>query len=131
VQKDFAMSRSSCFFMLLLLPVWPAHAELQSGPPTGLENRSPPVHGDLEAFFEFHTDSASRDFGAGKARGETARVLGVECGVLTDTAPVAQWIARPPPKGQVAGSIPARGTNSLVGKRPVRDARHRGTVSVR
>jgi hypothetical protein len=25
-------------------------------------------------------------------------------------APVAQWIARPPPKGQVAGSIPARGT---------------------
>jgi hypothetical protein len=24
-------------------------------------------------------------------------------------APVAQWIARPPPKGQVAGSIPARG----------------------
>jgi hypothetical protein len=28
-------------------------------------------------------------------------------------APVVQWIARPPPKGQVAGSIPARGTNSL------------------
>lgn len=27
-------------------------------------------------------------------------------------APVAQWIERPPPKGQVAGSIPARGTNS-------------------
>ncbi len=24
-------------------------------------------------------------------------------------APVAQWIARPPPKGKVAGSIPARG----------------------
>src|SRR5690606_9417373 len=71
-----------------------------------------PAHGDLEAFFEFHRNPRTRDFGSGKARDETVRPLGVECGVITDTAPVAQWIARPPPKGQVAGSIPARGTNS-------------------
>jgi hypothetical protein len=29
----------------------------------------------------------------------------------TNFAPVAQRIARPPPKGKVAGSIPARGAN--------------------
>ena len=29
---------------------------------------------------------------------------------MPQSAPVAQWIERPPPKRQVAGSIPARGT---------------------
>ena len=33
----------------------------------------------------------------------------------TPAAPVAQWIARPPPKGQVAGSTPARGTKKSMG----------------
>ncbi len=28
-------------------------------------------------------------------------------------APVAQWIARPPPKGQVGGSTPLRGANEI------------------
>lgn len=31
-------------------------------------------------------------------------------------APVAQWIARPPPKGQVTGSTPVRGTIENIGE---------------
>ncbi len=34
-------------------------------------------------------------------------------GYVDFLASVAQWIARPPPKGQVAGSIPARGTSEI------------------
>jgi hypothetical protein len=108
------MPRSSFFFMVLLwLPATslPARAEVMDAF-NGPDDTTQVIHGDLEAFFEFHTDTRNRDFGSGKPRGETARQLGVECGVFSDTAPVAQWIARPPPKGQVAGSIPARGTNS-------------------
>lgn len=36
-------------------------------------------------------------------------------GYIDFPASVAQWIARPPPKGQVAGSIPARGTSEIKG----------------
>lgn len=106
------MSRTSILFMWVLSST-PVSAGLLTG--TELQAAAPegPIpHGDLEAFYEFHIDPRERDFGSTKPRGETARPLGVECGVLTDSAPVAQWIARPPPKGQVAGSIPARGTNS-------------------
>ena len=34
---------------------------------------------------------------------------------IASTAPVAQWIERPPPKGKVAGSIPAGGANEYEG----------------
>ena len=105
------MLRSSFLFMVLALAAIGTRADV-AGVPDLPEAPTPVLTGDLGAFFEFHTDARNRDFGSGKPRGETARKLGVECGVFTGTAPVAQWIARPPPKGQVAGSIPARGTNS-------------------
>ena len=108
------MPRSSHIYMyaLLLLTAAPARAGTVTDPAADYATANPPLHGDLGSFFEFHNDPKARDFGSSKAPGEFTRSLGVECGVLTDTAPVAQWIARPPPKGQVAGSIPARGTNS-------------------
>ena len=102
----------SCFLYIgMLLSTTPAHADVVQNAFSELADLRAVPHGDLAAFFEFHTNPATRDFGSGMPLGETPRKLGVECGVLTDTAPVAQWIARPPPKGQVAGSIPARGTN--------------------
>ena len=103
------MARASFFYIWTVLAIAPAHADVIPGQYAEPKDSASLPHGDLEAFFEFHTDRAARDFGS-KTRGEFARKLGVECGVLSDTAPVAQWIARPPPKGQVAGSIPARGT---------------------
>jgi hypothetical protein len=104
------MPRLSGAFLLSSV-VLPATASVL---PDAFTPQEPPPasHGDLGAFYEFHTHPEARDFGSG-SRGEFAQALGVECRVLHDTAPVAQWIARPPPKGQVAGSIPARGTNSL------------------
>ena len=60
-----------------------------------------------------HVGARVIDYGVRELASEFRSAPGVECRVLRDTAPVAQWIARPPPKGQVAGSIPARGTNSL------------------
>jgi hypothetical protein len=103
------MSRASFFYICMLLTAGPVHADVITDFHGEPADTSLVPQGDLEAFFEFHIDPAVRDFGS-KAQGEFPRKLGVECGVLSDTAPVAQWIARPPPKGQVAGSIPARGT---------------------
>lgn len=107
------MLRNALWFVLFLSAV-PAHAGLFVDDPSANESRDAGVvtHGDLDAFFEFHRHSDKRDFGS-RQPGEFAWAPGVECRVLHDTAPVAQWIARPPPKGQVAGSIPARGTNSI------------------
>ena len=67
---------------------------------------------DLSLYKEDHPGTRVIDYGVRLPPGEFQRPLRVECRVLPNTAPVAQWIARPPPKGQVAGSIPARGTNS-------------------
>lgn len=70
----------------------------------------PAVLLDLSLYKEGHPGTRVIDYGQRSAPDELRQALGIECRVLHDTAPVAQWIARPPPKGQVAGSIPARGT---------------------
>jgi hypothetical protein len=70
----------------------------------------PSVLTDLPLYKEGHLGPRVIDYGIRLLADELQRPLRVECRVLPDTAPVAQWIARPPPKGQVAGSIPARGT---------------------
>src|SRR5688572_22611914 len=99
------MPRYSFLYKLVLpsLIALPAYAGLTDAfaPPLAFTEPSdlaPPSRGDLESFFEFHIDPGARDFGSSKAPDESPRRLGVECGVLHDTAPVAQWIARPPPK---------------------------------
>ncbi len=71
----------------------------------------PAVLIDLSLYKEGHPGPRVIDYGLRLPPDEFQHELRVECRVLPDTAPVAQWIARPPPKGQVAGSIPARGTN--------------------
>ena len=73
----------------------------------------PAVMHDLQLYREGHPGTRVIDYGQRVLPGEFERPLGIECRVLHDTAPVAQWIARPPPKGQVAGSIPARGVNII------------------
>lgn len=69
----------------------------------------PAVLLDLPLYKEGHPGTRVIDYGLRLPPDEFLHPLGIECRVLHDPAPVAQWIARPPPKGQVAGSIPARG----------------------
>lgn len=65
---------------------------------------------DPSLYIEGHPGTRVIDYGVRLPPDEFQRPLRVECRVSPDTALVAQWIARPPPKGQVAGSIPAQGT---------------------
>ena len=85
----------------------------ESAAPCGGPRRGPALLSDPVLYKEGHPGTRVIDYGVREPAGEFRSPLGVECRVLPDTAPVAQWIARPPPKGQVAGSIPARGTNSF------------------
>jgi hypothetical protein len=104
-----------CFCMLLLSSL--ASAENMGTLGIGAAPCSTPQDGpalmrDPRLQMEDHPGTRVIDYGEREPAGEFEHPLGIECRVVHDTAPVAQWIARPPPKGQVAGSIPARGTNS-------------------
>lgn len=89
------MSRKA--LCLLLASVVRARADVIADPPShGADEGDGAPRGDLGAFFEFHTHPDKHDFGSSQP-GEFAWPPGVECRVLHDTAPVAQWIARPPP----------------------------------
>jgi hypothetical protein len=79
--------------------------------PCGPQDSGPAILVDLPLYKEGHPGTRVIDYGLRLPPDEFQPAVGIECRVLPDTAPVAQWIARPPPKGQVAGSIPARGTN--------------------
>ena len=77
------------------------------------EYRGPALLTDPTLYIEGHPGTRVIDYGVRLPPDEFQHPIRVECRVLPNTAPVAQWIARPPPKGQVAGSIPARGTTSF------------------
>lgn len=112
-QKDFAMCTPQIVVTAVLLSGACADHALPDKPCIDAELSGPALTTDPVIYEAGHAGARVIDYGVRELASEFRSVPGVECGVLRDTAPVAQWIARPPPKGQVAGSIPARGTNSL------------------
>ena len=73
-----------------------------SRPESSFTPRCPPRPGpavllDVSLYKEGHPGPRVIDYGQRQAPDELQPPPGVECRVLPDTAPVAQWIERPPP----------------------------------
>ena len=73
------------------------HVEQPTTPCNSVPYPGPAVLTDTALYKEGHPGARIIDYGVRESAGEFRRELGVECRVLHDPAPVAQWIARPPP----------------------------------